>query len=70
MVAVAVVPLASAVLASEDSWTVKLPWPTKLFAGVNLRPAAAWAAVIIEPLMMGVVPLFWNSVPLVIPVIR
>src|SRR5437016_4776704 len=61
-------PSPATVLLSED-WTLKLPLPKKLAAGVNLRPALAWANVMKSPLLIGVTPLFWNSVPLTMLVI-
>src|SRR5437870_2224602 len=61
-------PSPAAVLLSED-WTLKLPLPKKLAAGLNLRPALAWANVMKALLLIGVTPSFWNSVPLVMLVI-
>ena len=37
----------------------------KFAIGVNLRPALPWAKVMKSPLVIGVVPSFWNSVPFV-----
>ena len=48
---------------------LKLPVPKKLAAGVNFRPALPWAKVMKSPSLIGVVPSFWNSVPLVMLVI-
>src|SRR4029450_3858963 len=48
-----------------DAWTSKLAVPKKFGLGVNLRPAAAGRDVMKSPLLIGVVPLFWYSVPFV-----
>src|SRR5229473_750961 len=41
----------------------------RLAAGVNFNPALPCAKVMKSPLLIGVTTLFWNRVPLVIPVI-
>src|SRR5260370_1096914 len=41
----------------------------RLAAGVNFNPALPCANVMKSPLLIGVTPLFWNRLPLVIPVI-
>src|SRR5882762_4655502 len=41
----------------------------RLAAGVNFNPALPCAKVMKSPLLIGVTPLFWNRVPLVMPVI-
>jgi len=52
-----------------EACTVKLPLPLKFAAGVNFNPALPCATVMKSPLLISVVPLFWYSVPLLMPVI-
>ena len=61
--AVAIEPPNPAVVALVDSWTSKLPVVNDPVVGVNFRPAAPWAKVMKLPVVIGVVPLFWYSVP-------
>ena len=49
-----------------EARAVKLPLPPPV--GVNFRPALPSAKVMKSPLAMAVVPLFWNKLPLVMPV--
>ena len=69
MVAVTRLPPRPASVLLVEAWTLKLPSPKKSAAGVNFRPALACANVMKSPLLIAVVPSFWNSVPLVMPVI-
>ena len=69
IVALAVVPLKPAVLELVDSCTMKLPVASDPVVGVNFSPAAPCATVMKLPLAIGVVPLFWYSVPPVTAVI-
>ena len=59
--------LASA--AAVAAWMLNVAVPKKLLDGVNFKPALATANVIYELLEIDVVPLLWNSVPPVRPVI-
>ena len=68
ILAAAVGPLRPVVLPSDDSRTSKLPVAIEPVVGVNFSPAAPWAAVMKLPLVIAVVPLFWKSVPPVMPV--
>src|SRR5205085_9417174 len=49
--------------------TWKLPLPKKFSAGVNFKPAPPWATVMKSPLLIVVLPSFWNNEPLVMLVI-
>src|SRR5262249_31246986 len=69
MVAVTRLPPRPALLLLVEACTWKEPVPKKLGLGVNLRPALAWAKVMKEPSLTGVVPSLRNSVPLVMFVI-
>ena len=69
MVATTVLPPRPASPLAVEAWTVKLPLPLKLAVGVNLSPALPSANVMNVPLLIGVVPSFLYSVPLLIPVI-
>ena len=69
MVAVTTLPPRPALTLLVEACTSKLPNPKKLALGVNFRPALPSAKVIKLPLIIGVVPSFWNSVPLVMLVI-
>src|SRR5437879_13817687 len=72
MVAVTRLPHNPALVLFSDACTWKLNVVVglnRLAAGVNFNPALHWATVMKSPLLIGVVPLFWNSVPLVMPVI-
>ena len=69
IVAVTALPPSPASALLVEACTSKLPVPEKLAAGVNFRPALPWAKVMKSPLAIGVVPSFWNSVPLVMLVI-
>ena len=69
MVATTVLPPRPASPLEVEAWTVKLPLPLKFAVGVNLSPAFPSANVMNVPLVIGVVPSFLYSVPLVMPVI-
>src|SRR6267143_3689366 len=72
IVAVARLPPKPALVLFKEAcaWKLKVVAGLNRFAaGVNFNPALPWATVIKSPLLIGVLPLFWNSVPLVMPVI-
>src|SRR6267143_3109930 len=72
IVAVARLPPKPALVLFKEAcaWKLKVVAVLNRFAaGVNFNPALPWATVMKSPLLIGVVPLFWNSVPLVMPVI-
>src|SRR2546426_807118 len=72
MVAVARLPPKPALVLFTEACTWKLNVVVglnRLAAGVNFNPALPWATVMKSPLLICVVPLFWNKVPLAIPVI-
>src|SRR5258707_15532253 len=70
--AVAVLPPRPAfeLLVEACTWKLNIvPGLDRLFAGVNFNPALPSAKVMKSPLLICVVPLFLNSVPLLMPVI-
>ena len=69
MVATTVLPPRPASPLEVEAWIVKLPLPLKFAVGVNFSPAFPSAKVMNVPLVICVVPSFWYSVPLVMPVI-
>ena len=69
MVAVTTLPPSPPSLLLSDACTWKLAVPKKFAEGVNFSPAFPWAKVMKPPLLICVVPSFWNSVPLVMFVI-
>ena len=69
MVAVTTLPPRPALALLVEACTSKLATPVKLAVGVNLRPAFPWANVMKSPALIGVMPSFWNSVPLTMLVI-
>src|SRR6266576_4748992 len=64
-------PNPAAVLSSEAcAWKLKVVDGLNRFAlGGNFNPFKPWVTVMKSPLLIGVVPLLWNRVPLVMPVI-
>jgi hypothetical protein len=69
MVAVTTLPPRSPTALLVEAWTLNEPMPAKLALGVNFKPAVAWAKVMKAPLVIGVVPSFRKSAPLVMLVI-
>ena len=69
MLAVASPPPRPPSLLLREPCTLNVAVPSKSAAGENFRPALPWATVIKSPLLICVVPSFWNSVPFVIFVI-